>query len=329
MIIRRIVYILALFGLLSGHTGLRADEPPTADRILWVVARAGDAPDDPQALYRVTLDSRATRIIDFAAGYTVAGHAPDGLLLNDGQMILEWGTTTPRPYETPALADDDFESRLSAALADSPTPLMPPRRITASEYDLFVMSGPNTPHIDLYALYEGDVLRISNVVAHFPQAAMPILSASVRFISIQPSTGDILYRAQLRAADGTHYNALYLYNLATGTRVAFPYFGQDPVFSPDGTQVVGGRLNAEGSQYMLWRVHLESAETEALGPGCRPAWSPDRDWLAYDGHTTAIWQGYTDCFANGDVYAVHLATGETIHVSADITPDVQLVGWQP
>jgi len=93
-----------------------------------------------------------------------------------------------------------------------------------------------------------------------------------------------------------------------------PYFGKDPDWSPDGTKLVGSRLEEVNGKplYAMWISDLETGEEQRLSYGCNAKWSGDGKWIAYDVHENAQWQGYTDCFGNGEVEALSLATGEKV-----------------
>ncbi|NJL93088.1 MAG: hypothetical protein HC915_04865 [Anaerolineae bacterium] len=109
-----------------------------------------------------------------------------------------------------------------------------------------------------------------------------------------------------------------------------PYFGQDPVFSPDGRWLAGARFvqpEAAPPRYELWLADWHTGEEQPLGPGCNPRWSPDGQWLAYDGHSNPFWQGYTDCFRDGRVFAVDPLSGVEYLLGADVPGSLTLLGW--
>jgi hypothetical protein len=136
----------------------------------------------------------------------------------------------------------------------------------------------------------------------------------------------------VRDGAGQDHNALYFYALAAQQSLEMPFFGKNPVWSPEGTHLVGSRLKIserQPPQYELWMVTLASGEEVLIGMGCDPQWSADGRWLAYNGHSDAQWQGYTDCFANGQVIGYSLLAHENVFLTANLERYFRLVGWLP
>src|SRR5690606_5719440 len=125
-----------------------------------------------------------------------------------------------------------------------------------------------------------------------PEATPPYLSASAELITI--NSEGLLYRARLRDSTGADYNALYFYDFASAEHLLMPFFGKDPIWTPDGTPLIGARLGqtADGQPiYQLWEANIYTHEERQLGQGCNPVISGI--WLAYDMHDSAQWQNYT------------------------------------
>lgn len=193
-----------------------------------------------------------------------------------------------------------------------------------AENRLYSMSGENDTYVNLYAVMKGELHQLTDVISLFPQAKPPILSASAEFLSVR--SGTFLYRARLRDATGQDFNELYLYDFESHQKM--PFFGKNPVWSPDGEALAGSRLSeSQPPIYELWTVNVQTGEASFIANGCNPQYSPDGRWLAYDLHDNSQWQGYTDCFASGEVEAVNLQTGEKVLLSAGLEKFVTLVGW--
>lgn len=206
--------------------------------------------------------------------------------------------------------------------------LFPPLRVADAPDDLFVMSGETTPFTDFYTLDStGQPDQLTDVVALFPQAKPPILSASVEYLSARPGHDAFLFRARLLDSDQTTHNGLFLYSFDDHTLAPMPYFGKSPAWSPDGMALVGGRFDEQAALYILWIAVLSDTEESRIGPGCNPRWSADGAWIAYDSHESAQWQNYTDCFASGEVMAYHLEDERNITLTAALTDSVALWGW--
>jgi hypothetical protein len=158
---------------------------------------------------------------------------------------------------------------------------------------IFAMTGPQDNFLNLYGLRPDGAIRQLTRVEQQLEPAAPALSASADFINWRPGrAGQFLYRSRLRDLQGQDHNRLWLYDLTTRTETPAPYFGKDPVWSPDGARLAGARLNGDDPLlYVLWIAGVESNEEVEIGPGCNPAWSPSGDWLAYDGHVNSQWQG--------------------------------------
>lgn len=223
----------------------------------------------------------------------------------DGTWVtFEQNPTPPTPSAPPELP---FE------------PLFPP--LYSGLSNIWILTGEADPYSDLYHFTGTAWERLTDSQNLFPEAQGPLLSAAVEAINSQPS--GILYRAKIRDLAGQDYNELFFYHWETGESEKMPFFGKNPIWSPDGTQLVGSRYHAP--LYELWRVDLETGKESFLDYGCNPQWLGD--WLAYDEHDTATWQNYTDCFASGEVAALNLLTGEKIVLTTQIESFVQLVAW--
>jgi hypothetical protein len=208
--------------------------------------------------------------------------------------------------------------------------LFPP--LAAPYPNLYLLSGSADPFTNFYLLEAGELVQLTNVVAFFPEATNPILSASVEYIAERPGDAPgFLFRARLRDSEGTDHNRLYLHDFTSGENIEMPYFGKDPVWSPDGLALAGSRLEADAQVpplYELWIAWLGSGKELRVGYACNPQWSSDGEWLAYDLHDNSYWQGYTDCYANGEVEAYHLANEARISLSENIDGFVTLVSWE-
>ncbi len=260
-----------------------------------VILRQGET--EPFTFYQVSMDGAAQPLADFAPPSPTPTPNADAARVG----IYEMTGNLVAPLYGPFAVHD-----------------IPP---------IYTMSGEDTPSVNLYVIQNREFIQITDVLTLFPEAQAPILSASSELIAFQNDT--ILYRARLRDATGTDFNGLYLYDLATETTLEMPFFGKNPVFSPDGALLAGSRLGETSPPlYELWVVDLATGEEQLIANACNPQFSPDGAWLAYDLHDNAQWQGYTDCFANGQVEAVNLATQQKILLSAGLTGYLQLEQWE-
>jgi len=268
---------------------------------VWLIQTAAQAQDTApsalllaeHALYQVTLD----------------GSPP--IWLHDAHVA-------PPPSPTPTL---DFKI--------APAPLFGPV-VLRQQPPLFLMSGADNPFVNFYTLNQnGTPQALSDVVALFPDHIPPILSASVEFIAWRPAHDGFLFRARLRDSSGQDHNALFWHDGQNSQ--AMPYFGKNPVWSPNGLLLAGSRLETrprgQPPLYGLWVVDVESGAEQRLDAGCNPQWSPDGAWLAYEGHVESQWQGYTDCFASGTVFAHNWQSGAKLMLSAGLNGHVALIGW--
>lgn len=307
--------------------------------LLLLVSRVQVQPSTPialiradQTLYRVDLTGQAEPILTLTPEQTITAFDGRWLTLITGEQ-LDVKAADPTLI---ALEPLDYAALLSASLT---TPYQPishiqgielPPSFTAIGSRLYLMSGEDHPYTDLYAVVAGEISQLTDVTALFPSAKAPYLSASVDFISVRPNTAAFLYRARLRDNTAQEFNSLFLYDVTTQTTVEMPYSGKNPVWSPDGMWLAGSRYQSSATEpplYHLWISHVESGEEREIAPGCNPHWSPDGAWLAYDRHSSPFFQSYTDCFANGEVAAFNLETGETILLSAGLPGDAQFIGW--
>jgi hypothetical protein len=191
---------------------------------------------------------------------------------------------------------------------------------------------PEAPSLELHILREGTLKQATEVWRLFPEAQMPILSASAQFLSWRPVYGGFLYRARLRDAAGFDHNALYLWDVTTETSDPAPYFGLTPVWSPDGEVLVGGRLEENpptAPLYRLWWSDLSTREEKPLAHGCHPQFSFDGAWLAYDGHEATQTEGYTRCLSSGRVFVWRTADDTSLELGAELGGYLSVVGWLP
>jgi hypothetical protein len=201
---------------------------------------------------------------------------------------------------------------------------------SAQEAVIFTMTGAQDNYANLYLLDADDAIQQLTFAETVAPEGSVVLSASTSFIAWRPAyETQFLYRARARTGDGTDWNRLFLYDEKTQTSAPMPYFGQDPVWSPDGNRLIGGRLDStlDPPRYMLSIAELESGTTTTVQAGCNPQLSPDGRWLAMDVHTDSQWQGYTDCFADGDVVLHNLETGVIVEVTRGISEFTHVVGW--
>jgi hypothetical protein len=282
----------------------------------------------PQALYEVGIGGSQHTLIDAADGHIFYELAGNWLLLDNGTLGLD--LSQPSPVLVPASLPTPEDTPI---IPPSFQPLFGPYPIGISldayPDPLYAMSGEADTTVNIYALIDGTYCRLTDVLSLFPAAAQPILSASAELVAVRPQASAFLYRAHLRDGTGVDRNGLYLYDLESQTSHEMPYFGKDPVWSPDGMWLAGSRLDDTDSPplYTLWIANILTGEERSLTYGCNPQWSPDGEWLAFDGHDNAQWQGYTDCFANGQVHGINLETGEQVLFSEGLPDYVTLVGW--
>ncbi len=192
---------------------------------------------------------------------------------------------------------------------------------------IFSMTGEQYTYLNLYLL--DDTSTITQLTTVESVADEPIFSASAEFIAWRPvSDSEFLYRVRVRTLDDNDINRLYLHDIQTRTDVEMPFFGKNPVWYPDGQQLVGGRLNDdEPPLYELWRIDITTETEKLIGPGCNPQLSPDGRYLAYDGHDNARRQHYVDCFVNGEVYLFDFETGQSKLLTEALHKRVRLMGW--
>ena len=286
-----------------------------------------------QIIYRVDLAGNTQAILTLAPEQRITDFQDGIITLITGEEI-DLNAEPPRIISVPPL---NYPELLHEALDTPYTPIsgirgieLPAGDFAAWEGRLYIMSGEADTYTNLYAVQVGSLIQLTDVIGLFPDAVPPYLAASVEFISVRPMQPGLLYRARLRDSTGNEFNALYLYDLATGVSIAIPYFGKKPVWSPDGIALAGSRLHqaeAEPLLYHLWISNLETGIEQEIAPACNPQWSPDGAWLAYDHHDNPFWQNYMDCFANGQVAAVNLETGEKVLLSANLSGAAQLIGW--
>ena len=324
---KKALLFLLFFAVMGLSVPVAAQSEPTAILI------AGENTDQPhsQIIYRVGMDGDWEAVITLENRWSVPSINAGLIQVSDEQAF---DLTQPDPQMVllfPAPAPD-YQARLDELLDVPFTPLSKVQGIELSAFTVFVMAGEENNFINFYRVGDGKLIQLTDVIALFPEAQTPILSASVDFIAERPQLPGFLYRARVRDANGEDFNALYFYDLSAGESEPMPFFGKNPVWSPDGIKLAGSRLGRqENGQpiYHIWTVNLFTTKEVMIAPGCNPQWSPDGERLAYDQHENVEWQGYVDCFANGQVEAYHLATEEKVSLSAGLAGFVQLVGWLP
>lgn len=280
------------------------------------------------SFYRVGLNGTQEKLIEFdEANLFVTYQHP--LIFLDENRQLDVSSDVPEivtlenvPLPTPGM--NEAKVGIYEMTGEVVSPLYGPYAVS-EEFPLYLISGEDNPYVNLYAIQERKLNRVTDVVSLFPDAHPPILSASAEFIALRPHTSEFLYRARLRDVSGTDFNALYLYNLETGENAEAPFFGKTPVWSLDGMTLAGSRFGE--TLYELWLVNLETGEERFVANGCNPQFSSDGIWLGYDLHDNPISLNYTDCFANGLVEAYHLETHEKILLSAGLEGYFTLAGW--
>lgn len=205
------------------------------------------------------------------------------------------------------------------------SPIVAPRWVSLGErVDLLAMSGETSAYINIF---DADFNQLTDVKELFADATQPLISASANFIAWRPSHDAFLYRARAVDADGQAYNRLLLFDDFTAAQTnEMPFFGKDPVWSPDGVWLVGSRWDGQ-RLYQLEMVEAGGGETRTIANGCNPQWSPDGRWIAFDAHSDSAWQGYTDCFADGTVSIYDVESGEILQVEVAIPKFVTVMGW--
>ncbi|MBZ0316530.1 MAG: hypothetical protein K8L91_08940 [Anaerolineae bacterium] len=304
------------------------------DESVLLLARANDT--SPHALYKITLDEAGhltkTTLLAASEGYTLVNRTPEALdfvraadepplhiMIETGERLILEDDPTP--------SADDLSEKWTAQILAQVTPLSGPRDFHPfSNGVIFSMTGPTDNFLNLYWLDSSGTIQQLTSVEKMGDSLQPLLSASAEFLNWRPQFLSFLYRARQRDMQGRDHNELRLYSLDDFSDVPAPYFGKTPVWSADGDWLAGVRLNdTTPPLYILWRVEWTTREAIEVGPGCNPAWSGN--WLAYDGHDNSQWQGYTDCYANGRVFAQNTNSGEAIELSAGIEGYVLLIGW--
>lgn len=326
--------ILLILASLLWFSQFSAQTNASNDESVLLLARATET--SPHALYKITLDAEGhltkTTLLAASEGYTLVNRTPESLdfaratdepplriMIATGERSIL--SDEPTPSADPA---QQWTAQISAQV----TPLSGPRDFHPfSNGVLFSMTGPADNFLNLYWLDSAGMIQQLTSVEKMGDSPQLLLSASAEFLNWRPvESPQFLYRVRQRDAQGQDHNELRLYSLDNFSDMPASYFGKTPVWSADGNWLAGVRLNdTTPPLYVLWRVEWVTGETIEVGPGCNPAWSGD--WLAYDGHDNSQWQGYTDCYANGRVFAQNTTSGEIIELSAGIEGYVLLMGW--
>ncbi len=306
-----------------------------------LLARTTDT--SPHALYKITLDADGhitkTTLLAASEGYTLVNRTPDALdfahsptepplriFIATGERLI----LSDEPIPQADLPSQQWTSQILAQF----TPLSGPRDFHPLPYMpsvptsvIFSMTGPTDTFLNLYWLDSVGAIHQLTSVEKIGHPNQSILSASAEFLNWRPSESpQFLYRVRQRDLQGQDQNELRLYSLNDFSDIPAPFFGKIPAWSSNGDWLAGVRLNdTTPPLYILWRVEWASGAETEIGPGCNPAWSGA--WLAFDGHDNSQWQGYTDCYANGRVYAQNMDTDEVIELSAGIGGYVLLIGW--
>jgi hypothetical protein len=293
--------------------------PPTA---LLLSRQDSDQPS-AQTISAVTMGDQRETLITLQD--QTFNRLEDGwILLDDGSLGINLNSNTREIESVAVQPPEDVLADIQQLLGDDFTPMFGPVLV---DNDLILMAGQGDPAVNLYLLRDGDLMQLTDARTIFPEAAEPLLSASVEFIATRPQHEGFLYRARVRDGEGIDHNALFWHDLTDSHPM--PFFGKDPVWSPDGNSLAGSRFNDETALYELWIINVVSGEERFIANACNPQFSPDGAWLAYDLHENAIWTAYTDCFASGQVEALNISTGERVLLSDGLPDFVTLIGWLP
>ena len=299
------------------------DAPPAA----LLLERANTDQPGPQAIHRVTLDGTLTTLITPQDGHQFYDLDGDWLLLDDGSLGINLRDEVPQITTISVETPDDPLAAIRAVAGEGFTPMFGPVMV---DKGLYLMAGVGDPAVNLYTIKDDALIQLTDARTIFPEAVAPLLSASVEFIAPRPKHPGFLFRTRIRDARGTDRNALFYHDMTRAQPM--PFFGKDPVWSPDGLSLAGSRLRNldDGTpRYRLWLVEVISGDETYLADGCNPQFSPDGAWLAYDLHENATWQSYTDCFASGQVEALNIHTDARVLLSDGLSEFVTLIGWQP
>ncbi len=319
---------LSTVGFVVWQTSTSAEVVSTPQYELLISENYGDAEqtvyavqlaDNGQILKRETLVSTAT-------GDILEKNNRDSLIFikKDGTSWMY--AKSPRP------SDAQIETWTTAILSQA-KPLSGPREFQAvpntQNNTIFVMTGSADNNLNIYLLDENEIIQQLTDSTRIVPTDTLILSSSVDFIAWRPAHAQqFLYRIRVRDAEGNDTNELYLYDLKTSSSSSTPYFGKDPVWSPDGQSLIGARFNAETELYELYQENLLTETTTYLDNGCNPQVSADGLWLAYDEHTSSHHQNYVDCFASGNVKIMELSTQDEYILTKDLNGYTQILGWQ-
>jgi hypothetical protein len=295
-----IALVLGLFGTL--HTSQADVTPP---QYLYLQVQPAQENLSPQ-IYRITLYA-------------------------DGEARQQLVTDIPpHAFISPNLTPD----WITQVLAQT-EPLSGPRDFipvpnSSDKQVIFAMTGPSDNYVNLYLLDEdGAIQQLTQTEALWEGT---VLSVSTSFIAWRPHyEGQFLYRTRVLDVTGKDHNHLWVYDLNRSTAFPAPYFGDQVVWSLDGNQLAGIRLDTSITPplYQIWIEDLTSGKARLLDYGCMPKWSPNGEWLAYQGHTNSQWQGYTSCYADGRVFAVHLTTTQpALELSDNLSGFVTLLYWE-
>lgn len=300
------VLVLSTVGFVVWQTSTSADGVPTPVYELVLLEKLSDS---EQTVYTIQL-------------------AQDGqIIASEANDDVQWlSTKSDQP------SDAQVEDWTTAILAQT-QPLSGPREFkrvpNTSNSTIFVMTGEADNYLNLYLLDDTRSIRQLTDSIQILPAETFILSSSVEFIAWRPAHPDqFLYRVRVRDAAGTDHNELYLYNLQTHQIIRMPYFGKDPVWSPDGMSIIGARFNAKIELYELYLANIETENSTYLDNGCNPRISADGLWLAYDEHISSHYQNYVDCFTSGEIKIMDLATQKSHLVTQNLNGHTQILGWR-
>jgi hypothetical protein len=301
--------------------GVRYAQTEITPTVLLLSRQDSDQPA-AQTIYAVTMDDQHETLI------TLEDHFVDRLegnwiLLDDGSLGINLNSDRREVESVAVESSDGVLTDIQQILGDDFAPMFGPILV---DDELFLMAGQDDPAVNLYMLRDDALMQLTDARAIFPQAAEPLLSASVAFVAMRPGHDGFLYRARVRDGEGIDHNALFWHDLSDSHPM--PFFGKDPVWSPDGNSLAGSRFNDETTLYELWMIDVISGEARFIANACNPQFSPDGAWLAYDLHENAIWTAYTDCYASGQVEALNISSGERVLLSDGLPDFVTLIGWR-
>ena len=333
---RFLMMVLIVLIILFSASLLSAQE----EDVPTILVIQGENTDQPHSrnIFHIDIHGNSHRIFTIDESYSIQDFQDGWLYLSDN-LRIDLRQKEPEVVQNDNAPKYDYEELLTEVLTTPYTSLSEIRGIELPypEYEwtdsrLYLMSGEGDAFTNFFAVRDSELVQLTDVATLFPEAQAPYLSASVAFIERHPLGAGFLYRARARDSNGTDHNAIYFYDIESQESQLMPFFGKNPTWSPDTTQLAGSRLGQlEDSRpvYTIWIVELATGAKEAVAQGCNVEWSPDGEWLAYDKHDNAQWQGYTDCYGNGQVAVFHLPSNTEILLTAELSGYIRLLGWMP